>query len=601
MKKFFAWAGMTALVIGLIAEPVAAQRGGGGGGGRGNAGGGGGGGAARAGGGGGGFSGGARAGGGFSGGGRVGGGGFSGGRAPSGGARIGGGGFSGGGARVGGGSISSGARIGGGSGVQVSPRVQSAAPRVQAGAGSQFRGNLGGTSPANRATGRITTGRPNIDAGTRVGGGATVDRGRTGADVNVRSRVGGADLGSGAGARGDLSDRVRGALDGRAGGNLDARVRGDGANVRGGARVDSGNRADRLGNFLDIDRAPNAGADVRGRAAADGRTRGDLNSRVRGGLDSAARAHLRASWADNVRLNQDINRNLANALQGSFGDRDGRDGRDGRGDFAGRGDGRRGDWNRWDGDGRYGNWARNTRGYWGRHGYPYFGAGWWGNYGFNRPYSYFNYWYGRPYGYWWGAPRWTAFNGWFGWGGWNGWNTPYYYSYGPSGYVVYQDDGVYIGGQYVGTPEVYAASAAQLAAVDPNQIPADQQGEWMPLGTFAFITSDSEAEEPSRFVQLAVDQNGLISGTMFNENREQAYSVEGRVDKETQRVAFTISNNRDIVFETGIYNLTQDETQLLAHFSPDDTRTFLLVRLEQPEQGAEELEAEARVAERPSR
>jgi hypothetical protein len=556
MKKFFAWATAAALVLALVADPVSAQRGGGnggGGGGGGNRGGGVGGGGARVGGGGGGGGGGAA---------RAGGGGIS--VGGGGGARVGGA----GGANFGGGA----ARVQGGA----SPRVQAApSVRVQGGGQGLSGSNLGGVRVGGNP--RVTTGRPVIDGNSAA---------RAGADARVGGTRASGNLGSGLdGNTRGLSNSVRGTLDGRAGGNLDARVRDGGVNARSNARVDGQSRTDRVDNFLDIDSRAGAGANVRANA---GRANANLDGRVRGNdaVNSRTQAALRASWANNIRANQlgSVNTTLANAFQAN----------------ATRNGGNLNGQNRL--NGRYSNWSNNTRGYWGQNGYPYFGAGFWNNnYGFNRPYGYFNYYgYGRPYGYWWGRPSFVGFNNFFGWGGgWGGWNSPYYYSYGPGGYVNYQDDGVYVGGQYVGTPSVYAASAAQLAAIDPNDLPAADDTEWMPLGTFAFVTSDEEAEAPKRFLQLAVDKQGFVSGTMFNENREKAYSVEGRVDKDTQRVAFTISNDRDIVFETGIYNLTQDEATLLAHLGPDDTRTFLLVRLEEPKEGAEDLEAEARVAERP--
>jgi hypothetical protein len=57
------------------------------------------------------------------------------------------------------------------------------------------------------------------------------------------------------------------------------------------------------------------------------------------------------------------------------------------------------------------------------------------------------------------------------------------------------------------------------------------------------------------------------------------------VDKQTQRVAFRIGESESLVAETGLSNLTQDEAPLLVHFGPEQTEDYLLVRLEQPEEG----------------
>ena len=59
--------------------------------------------------------------------------------------------------------------------------------------------------------------------------------------------------------------------------------------------------------------------------------------------------------------------------------------------------------------------------------------------------------------------------------------------------------------------------------------------------------------------------------------------MQGRVDRETQRLAFTVGDNKDVVYETGIYNLTQPETPILVHAGASRTETYLLIRLETPE------------------
>ncbi len=55
------------------------------------------------------------------------------------------------------------------------------------------------------------------------------------------------------------------------------------------------------------------------------------------------------------------------------------------------------------------------------------------------------------------------------------------------------------------------------------------------------------------------------------------------VDKNTQRAAWTIGDNKSNVLETGVNNLTQDETSVLVHFGTERTQTWLMVRLEDPE------------------
>lgn len=205
---------------------------------------------------------------------------------------------------------------------------------------------------------------------------------------------------------------------------------------------------------------------------------------------------------------------------------------------------------------------------------------------------------GGGYGGWWGYQPWLGYQPWSywygnpGWGGLTsmfsgyGWNQPYYYDYGPGGNVVYSGNQVLVNGQPVGTPTDYSLTAAQLATVDPATVGQTKPQDWMALGTFTLSTAEDE-RDPARVMQLAINKEGLISGTMFNKKTEKTYTVQGRVDKETQRVAFTIGNSTDLVLETGIFNLTQQETPVLAHLGPDKTATYLLARLPEPKQESE--------------
>jgi hypothetical protein len=145
--------------------------------------------------------------------------------------------------------------------------------------------------------------------------------------------------------------------------------------------------------------------------------------------------------------------------------------------------------------------------------------------------------------------------------------------------VVFSGGYVYLNDQPIATAEEYAASAAALAEVPPPANP-EQPAEWLPLGTFA-VSEGEEDKDPSRVLQLAVDQAGNVSGTLVNQKTGRTYPVQGRVDKETQRVAFTIGDNKEVVLETGLYNLTQQQTPVLAHGEGRE-ETYLLLRLEPP-------------------
>jgi hypothetical protein len=345
-----------------------------------------------------------------------------------------------------------------------------------------------------------------------------------------------------------------------------------------------------LNDFLHL--RGNAGASA---AHSSGLNRSGVNAATRSNANvsvgsHAGRAH-RPAW-NNLQGSQvsSIRHNLNTSFRNSLNRHSGVNAANlGNINNAWRGNNRnnwaRNDWRRY--NPQYGqqwnNWSGRLRNNWYGYRYPWFNNRfwigrnlsfpWWGNYYGNG--GFYGGYY-RPYSYWWSYPSWGGLCSWFP----NyGWSNPYYYGYG--GNVVYRNNYVYIDDQPVATAAQYAQSAADLATVDPSTIDPALNSDWLPLGTFALMADKDDVDAP-RVVQLVVDKQGIISGTMYNKSTDKTHIVQGRVDQETQRAAFTIDDNEDVVFETGIYNLTQDETPVLVHFGTEKTETFLLVRLEQP-------------------
>ena len=179
----------------------------------------------------------------------------------------------------------------------------------------------------------------------------------------------------------------------------------------------------------------------------------------------------------------------------------------------------------------------------------------------------------RPYRW----ATWAALTGWFGWG--SG-SSETAYAYGDN--VYYHEDQVYYGEQPVATAEDYANQAAAIAAEAPQDL-NPQNSEWLPLGVFA-VTQDREATGPvpTLFMQLAVNKEGVIAGTFKNETTGETQSLEGMVDKKSQRVAWCSQGKSWPIVETGLSNLTQDSVPVLVHFADGETQQWLLVRLEEP-------------------
>lgn len=177
--------------------------------------------------------------------------------------------------------------------------------------------------------------------------------------------------------------------------------------------------------------------------------------------------------------------------------------------------------------------------------------------------------------HWWRHAAWGALGGWVAG---SSWESPAYYDYGEG--IYYEGEQVYINGEAVASADEYYEQASKLAAAAPPAKP--EESEWMPLGVFAVTTEP--ATDSNALLQLAVDRNGVIAGTYYNTATDIGRPVRGMVDKKTQRAAWTFSDgkNTDIIMETGLFNLTQDQTDALVHFGKDKTQKWRMVRLNEP-------------------
>jgi hypothetical protein len=184
----------------------------------------------------------------------------------------------------------------------------------------------------------------------------------------------------------------------------------------------------------------------------------------------------------------------------------------------------------------------------------------------------------HPY-YWWHwapAPRlstWVTYN----------WATPYYWDYGPGQYIHCANNVIYVNGNWFAPAPVYYRQTVLLAQSAP--VVTEQQAaqlDWLPLGVFAMVPEGGVASD--LLVQLAVTSDGMLGGTVFNQATGASFPLEGMVDGQTQRAAWTYvdEQNQQVTMETGLYNLTKPEATMLVHFGPEQMQVWQLVRLEQP-------------------
>lgn len=182
-------------------------------------------------------------------------------------------------------------------------------------------------------------------------------------------------------------------------------------------------------------------------------------------------------------------------------------------------------------------------------------------------------------------PHWWR---WAGWGAAAGWivgssfSEPYYYDYGDN--VYYEGDTVYMDGQQAATAQQYYDQAKSIADSAPPDEKINEK-DWLPLGVFGLYQGDSK--ESNMVLQLALNKQGVLSGTYYNLATNTERPIAGMVDQKTQRAAWTFADgkNTDVIMETGLANLTKDQAPALVHFGPDKTEQWLMVRQPESEKG----------------
>jgi hypothetical protein len=156
---------------------------------------------------------------------------------------------------------------------------------------------------------------------------------------------------------------------------------------------------------------------------------------------------------------------------------------------------------------------------------------------------------------------------------------PIVYDYGST--VVIENNNVYVNGTQVASAEQYANQAIQFADRGREVNPADTE-EWQSLGVFGLIQGEEQTAQ--NIFQLAVNKAGVVHGNYYNALADNTFPVYGSVDRTSQRVAWSIGDKKDIVFEAGLDNLTQPQTPVLVHYGTERTEQMVLVRLEEPKE-----------------
>lgn len=152
-------------------------------------------------------------------------------------------------------------------------------------------------------------------------------------------------------------------------------------------------------------------------------------------------------------------------------------------------------------------------------------------------------------------------------------------SYGYGQNVTNQGGNVLHDGQVVGTSEEFSQQAADLAQIG-QQAEASADGDWLPIGVFALVRSEEQHAQLT--VQLAINKQGILRGNYTDLVSDHTQPIEGSVDKQTQRAAWTVGENKNFIMEAGLSNLTSGEAPALIH-KHNRTEKWLLISLPKPD------------------
>jgi hypothetical protein len=153
--------------------------------------------------------------------------------------------------------------------------------------------------------------------------------------------------------------------------------------------------------------------------------------------------------------------------------------------------------------------------------------------------------------------------------------TPYYYG----STIYYEGDTVYVNQQPAGTSAQYYDQANTLASAGATVETAPSE-DWLPLGVFAIAAADDT--NATLTVQLAMNRQGVLRGNQFDMATGVNEIVKGSVDKQTQKVAWTAGADTSVVYETGLANLTQEQSTVLVHYGKDDAEVYSLLHINEP-------------------
>ncbi|PQO42229.1 hypothetical protein [Blastopirellula marina] len=127
-------------------------------------------------------------------------------------------------------------------------------------------------------------------------------------------------------------------------------------------------------------------------------------------------------------------------------------------------------------------------------------------------------------------------------------------------------------------PTSSEAQTEEAQQLTQSSTPANADEDWLPVGVYALVQGN-ESTKAQMLMQISVSKSGQIGGSYYNVLSGNSQPLTGSLNKQTQKVAWTIAGNQKAVFQTDLQGLTQPETPVLVHYGQGETEQMTLVRM----------------------
>ncbi len=154
---------------------------------------------------------------------------------------------------------------------------------------------------------------------------------------------------------------------------------------------------------------------------------------------------------------------------------------------------------------------------------------------------------------------------------------PVYYDYGQN--ITYQGNTIYYGTRPLERADRYYDQALSLAQRGASVSTKPSSVGWKPLGVFSLVQNGESAS--SKLFELAVNNRGQLRGNYYDTITDELRPITGAIDETNSRVAWKVSGNPTVVYDTGLGNLLKAQAPLLVHSGKSQTEQLMSVRVHQ--------------------